>query len=95
VPKALEVLVRALGYDAIRLHVFGDYDVARHLYRSVGYWETDVSMIKRLAWYPRAPSGPTATSRSLNGPFRGRSGGAAGGCVFRRPGRSPGSTSTR
>jgi predicted GNAT family acetyltransferase len=29
--------------------VFGDNDVARHLYRAVGYSETDVSMIKRLA----------------------------------------------
>jgi ribosomal protein S18 acetylase RimI-like enzyme len=46
--EALEALVRALGYDAIRLHVFGDNDVARHLYRAVGYSETSVSMIKRL-----------------------------------------------
>ncbi len=46
--EALEALVRALGYDAIRLHVFGDNDVARRLYRAVGYAETDVSMIKRL-----------------------------------------------
>jgi len=46
--EALEPLVRALGYDAIRLHVFGDNDVARHLYRAAGYRETDVSMIKRL-----------------------------------------------
>jgi ribosomal protein S18 acetylase RimI-like enzyme len=47
--EALEPLARALGYDAIRLHVFGDNDVARHLYTSMGYAETDVSMIKRLA----------------------------------------------
>jgi ribosomal protein S18 acetylase RimI-like enzyme len=46
--EALEALVRALGYDAIRLHVFGDNDVARHLYRAVGYSETSVSMMKRL-----------------------------------------------
>jgi ribosomal protein S18 acetylase RimI-like enzyme len=46
--EALEPLVRALGYDAIRLHVFGDNDVARHLYSAVGYRETDVSIIKRL-----------------------------------------------
>ena len=47
--KALEALVLALGYDTIRLHTFSDNDVARHLYRAVGYSETDVSMIKRLA----------------------------------------------
>lgn len=45
---ALEPLVRRLGYDAIRLHVFGDNEVARHLYRSSGYIETDVTMQKRL-----------------------------------------------
>jgi ribosomal protein S18 acetylase RimI-like enzyme len=47
--EALEPLARDLGYDAIRLHVFGDNEVARHLYTSVGYAETDVSMVKRLA----------------------------------------------
>jgi ribosomal protein S18 acetylase RimI-like enzyme len=45
---ALEALVLALGYDTIRLHTFGDNDVARHLYSAVGYRETDVAMIKRL-----------------------------------------------
>jgi len=44
----LEPLARELGYDAIRLHVFGDNEVARRLYRSTGYTETDVSMLKRL-----------------------------------------------
>ena len=46
--QALEPLVRELGYDSIGLHVFGDNEVARQLYRSVGYMETDVSMQKRL-----------------------------------------------
>jgi ribosomal protein S18 acetylase RimI-like enzyme len=46
--EALEPLARSLGYDAIRLHVFGDNAVARGLYRSVGYLETDVTMLKRL-----------------------------------------------
>jgi ribosomal protein S18 acetylase RimI-like enzyme len=46
--EALEPLARSLGYDAIRLHVFGDNDVARDLYRSVGYAETDVTMLKRI-----------------------------------------------
>ncbi|MFI5261495.1 MAG: GNAT family N-acetyltransferase [Candidatus Limnocylindrales bacterium] len=45
---ALEPVARELGYDAIRLHVFGDNEVARLLYRSSGYLETDVSMLKRL-----------------------------------------------
>lgn len=45
---ALEPLVRDLGYDAIGLHVFGDNEVARHLYRSSGYMETDVMMRKTL-----------------------------------------------
>ncbi len=46
--SALEVLARELGYDAIGLHVFGDNEVARALYRSAGYVETDVTMRKRL-----------------------------------------------
>jgi ribosomal protein S18 acetylase RimI-like enzyme len=46
--QALEPIARELGYDAIALHVFADNDVARSLYRSSGYVETDVSMRKRL-----------------------------------------------
>ena len=45
---ALEPIAREVGYDAIALHVFGDNDVARNLYRSSGYVETDVSMRKPL-----------------------------------------------
>ena len=45
---ALEPLARDLGYEAIRLHVFGDNVVARNLYRSSGYVETDVNMSKSL-----------------------------------------------
>lgn len=45
---ALEPLARGLGYDAIGLHVFGDNDIARNLYRSSGYVETDVTMRKML-----------------------------------------------
>jgi len=45
---ALEPVVRALGYDSLRLHVFGDNEVARNLYRTSGYVETDVSMRKTL-----------------------------------------------
>ena len=45
---ALEPIARDLGYDAIGLHVFGDNQVARNLYRSSGYVETDVMMRKTL-----------------------------------------------
>jgi len=47
--QALEPLVLAQGYRAIGLHAFGDNEVARNLYRSAGYVETDVSMRKSLA----------------------------------------------
>jgi ribosomal protein S18 acetylase RimI-like enzyme len=46
---ALDPIAVALGYDEIGLHVFGDNEIARSLYRSAGYVETNVSMVKRLA----------------------------------------------
>ncbi len=46
--QALEPLARSLGYDTIRLHVFGHNTVARHLYERMGYAETDVMMMKRI-----------------------------------------------
>jgi ribosomal protein S18 acetylase RimI-like enzyme len=39
---------RRLGYAKIELNVFGGNDVARRLYRSLGYTEQAVSMGKRL-----------------------------------------------
>jgi ribosomal protein S18 acetylase RimI-like enzyme len=48
---ALDALNQAaleLGYDTIQLHVLGDNEIARNLYRSSGYVETDVSMVKHL-----------------------------------------------
>ena len=45
---ALDQVALELGYDSIRLHVFGDNQIARNLYRSTGYAETDVTMVKRL-----------------------------------------------
>ena len=45
---ALEPMARARGYSSIGLHVFGDNEVARNLYRSSGYVETDVMMRKTL-----------------------------------------------
>jgi ribosomal protein S18 acetylase RimI-like enzyme len=47
--EALEPIAESLGYTEIELHVFGDNEVARNLYRSAGYVETNVSMVKRLA----------------------------------------------
>ncbi len=49
---ALEAVARADGYDTIGLHVFGDNEIARNLYRSVGYAETDVQMSKSIAVGP-------------------------------------------
>lgn len=46
--EALEPLARSLGYDAIRLHVFADNAIARNLYGSIGYTETDITMVKPL-----------------------------------------------
>ena len=46
--EALEPLARSLGCDRIQLHVFGHNDVARKLYASLGYVETDVQMEKRI-----------------------------------------------
>jgi len=44
----LEQEVRALGLDRIRLNVFGGNEAARSLYRSLGYVESAVLMVKRL-----------------------------------------------
>lgn len=46
--EALEPLARSLGYDTIRLHVFGHNAVARRLYETVGYVATDLMMMKRI-----------------------------------------------
>ncbi|MBA3348562.1 MAG: GNAT family N-acetyltransferase, partial [Actinobacteria bacterium] len=45
---ALEAEARALGYDRIALNVWGGNDVARGLYRSLGWAENSVHMRKRL-----------------------------------------------
>jgi ribosomal protein S18 acetylase RimI-like enzyme len=46
--ELLENEVRAAGLDRIALNVFGGNDVARSLYRSLGYAETAVMMRKEL-----------------------------------------------
>ena len=45
---ALEEEVRALGFGEIVLNVWGGNEIARSLYRSVGYAEDSVEMRKRL-----------------------------------------------
>lgn len=45
---ALEEWAHAQGITAIGLHVFGDNEGARRLYRRLGYLETSVQMEKRL-----------------------------------------------
>ncbi|HWN22130.1 MAG TPA: GNAT family N-acetyltransferase [Gaiellaceae bacterium] len=45
---ALEDEARALGYDRLALNVWGGNEVARGLYRSLGYAEDSVHMHKRL-----------------------------------------------
>jgi ribosomal protein S18 acetylase RimI-like enzyme len=45
---ALEDEVRALGHDSVGLNVWGGNEVARGLYRSLGYAEESVHMRKRI-----------------------------------------------
>ena len=45
---ALEAEVRTLGYDTVALNVWGANEVARALYRSLGYAEESVHMRKQL-----------------------------------------------
>jgi RimJ/RimL family protein N-acetyltransferase len=45
---AFEALARELGADRVTLNVFGGNEVARSLYRSLGYVEESVHMRKRL-----------------------------------------------
>jgi ribosomal protein S18 acetylase RimI-like enzyme len=45
---ALEDEARALGYDRVALNVWGGNEVARGLYRSLGYAEDSVHMSKPL-----------------------------------------------
>ena len=45
---ALEDEVRGLGHDSLALNVWGGNEVARGLYRSLGYVEESVHMRKRL-----------------------------------------------
>jgi len=47
--RLLEHEARALGLDRIELNVFGGNEVARGLYRSLGYEERAVTMGKRLS----------------------------------------------
>ena len=45
---ALEANVKELGYASVGLNVWGGNEVARSLYRSLGYTERSVGMVKQL-----------------------------------------------
>ena len=45
---ALEEEIRSLGFPSVGLNVWGGNEVARSLYRSLGYAEQSVGMVKRL-----------------------------------------------
>jgi len=47
--KVLETEAARLGVNSIRLHVFGDNAIARRLYATLGYRETDVQMLKAVS----------------------------------------------
>lgn len=44
----LEVETKKLGFNALRLHVFGHNSVARRLYESAGYITTNIHMLKEF-----------------------------------------------
>ncbi len=46
--RAFEVEARGRGFTRVGLNVFGDNDVARHLYESLGYTEVSRQMAKSL-----------------------------------------------
>ncbi|TWP38341.1 GNAT family N-acetyltransferase [Leekyejoonella antrihumi] len=48
VMQAGETYARERGANSMKLHVFGENAVARHLYESLGYRETNVMMSKSL-----------------------------------------------
>jgi ribosomal protein S18 acetylase RimI-like enzyme len=52
---AAETVVRDWGLDTLRLNVFGDNEVARSLYTSLGFREQQVTMSKRVGADVRAP----------------------------------------
>lgn len=45
---ALEAEIRSLGFGTVGLNVWGGNEVARSLYRSLGYTERSVGMVKTL-----------------------------------------------
>lgn len=46
--QLIDEQVKQLGFDAIRLHVFGHNKVAIKLYQSAGYTVTNMHMMKKL-----------------------------------------------
>lgn len=64
-----EEQTRALGLTSLRLNVFGQNKVARELYRTQGFAESRVTMVKDVSRSQSAPTaaptaGPTAASAS-------------------------------
>jgi ribosomal protein S18 acetylase RimI-like enzyme len=55
--RAFEAEATARGYRSVGLNVFGDNDVAKHLYASLGYTEIARQMAKPLTGEGRGPSG--------------------------------------
>jgi ribosomal protein S18 acetylase RimI-like enzyme len=47
--EAFEAVTRERGFQTVWLNVFGGNDVARSLYRSLGYGEASLHMSKRLS----------------------------------------------
>lgn len=59
-----ETETRALGLSSLRLNVFGQNNVARRLYRTQGFTESRITMIKDLGTIPKCPtSTPTSPPR--------------------------------
>jgi RimJ/RimL family protein N-acetyltransferase len=56
---ALEEQALALGYTRVELNVFGGNEVARRLYRALGYTETAVAMAKNITGSQAAGREPT------------------------------------
>ncbi len=48
VMSELEIETKKLGFNALRLHVFGHNTVARKLYEGAGYITTNVHMLKQF-----------------------------------------------
>jgi ribosomal protein S18 acetylase RimI-like enzyme len=46
--KAIEIIAKQLGLTRLGLHVFGHNEIARNLYETLEYRETNIRMEKSL-----------------------------------------------